>query len=106
VNFKRISVERAMKMMSEQDLVQIVDIRDDQSFLAGHIPDSFQLHGANIDEFMASANPEAPLLVVCYHGISSQSAAAYLAEQGFRDTYSLDGGFEAWLSAQKSSASS
>jgi len=44
--------------------------------------------------------------VVCYHGISSQSAAAYLAEQGFRDTYSLDGGFEAWLSAQKSSASS
>jgi len=106
VNFKRISVEQATQMMSEKGQVQIVDIRDDQSFNAGHIPDSFQLHGSNIDEFMASANPEAPLLVVCYHGISSQSAAAYLAEQGFRDTYSLDGGFEAWLGAQKSSASS
>lgn len=106
MNFKRISVEQATQMMSEQGRVQIVDIRDDRSFNAGHIPDSFQLHGSNIDEFMASANPEAPLLVVCYHGISSQSAAAYLAEQGFRDTYSLDGGFEAWLSAQKSSASS
>ena len=106
MNFKRISVEQATQMMSEKGQVQIVDIRDDQSFNAGHIPDSFQLHGSNIDEFMASANPEAPLLVVCYHGISSQSAAAYLAEQGFRDTYSLDGGFEAWLSAQKSSASS
>ena len=105
MNFKRISVEQATQMMSEKGQVQIVDIRDDQSFNAGHIPDSFQLHGSNIDEFMASANPEAPLLVVCYHGISSQSAAAYLAEQGFRDTYSLDGGFEAWLSAQKSSAS-
>ena len=106
MNFKRISVEQATQMMSEKGQVQIVDIRDDQSFNAGHIPDSFQLHGSNIDEFMASANPEAPLLVVCYHGISSQSAAAYLAEQGFRDTYSLDGGFEAWLGAQKSSASS
>tara|TARA_B100001093_G_scaffold17876_2_gene16231 strand:+ start:837 stop:1157 length:321 start_codon:yes stop_codon:yes gene_type:complete len=106
VNFKRISVEQASQIISEQDLVQIVDIRDDQSFRAGHIPDSFQLNGSNIDEYMARANPEAPLLVVCYHGISSLSAAAYFAEQGFRDTYSLDGGFEAWLSAQMSSASS
>lgn len=106
VNFKRISVEQANQMMSEQDLVQIVDIRDDQSFNAGHIPDSVHLHGSNIEEFMAGANPEAPLLVVCYHGISSQSAAAYLAKQGFRNTYSLDGGFQAWLSAQGPSASS
>lgn len=102
MNFKCISVEQATRMISEQELVQSVDIRDDQSFNAGHIPESFHLHGSNIEEFIAGANPEAPLLVVCYHGISSQSAAAYLAEQGFGDTYSLDGGFEAWLSAQQS----
>jgi len=34
--------------------------------------------------------------VVCYHGNSSQSAAAYLISQGFSDVYSLDGGFELW----------
>ena len=106
MNFKRISVEQANQMMSDQDLVQIVDIRDDQTFNAGHIPDSFRLHGSNIEEFMAGANPEAPLLVVCYHGISSQSVAAYLAEQGFSNTYSLDGGLQAWLSAQGPFASS
>ncbi|NKQ13210.1 thiosulfate sulfurtransferase, partial [Pseudomonas sp. SST3] len=27
---------------------------------------------------------------------SSQSAAAYLINQGFSDVYSLDGGFELW----------
>jgi thiosulfate sulfurtransferase len=36
------------------------------------------------------------VVVVCYHGNSSQSAAAYLASQGFSDVYSLDGGFELW----------
>ncbi len=102
MNFKRVSVDEARQLMSDHDSVQIVDIRDDQSFQAGHIPESFHLHGENLQEFIAKANPEAPLLVVCYHGISSQSAAAYLAEQGFGDTYSLDGGFEAWLGAQQS----
>ena len=101
MNFKRISVEQATQLMSGEDSVQIVDIRDDESFRAGHIPESFHLHGANLEKFIAQADPEAPLLVVCYHGISSQSAAAYLAEQGFGETYSLDGGFEAWLMAQQ-----
>ena len=36
------------------------------------------------------------LIVACYHGNSSQSAAAYLVGQGFSEVYSLDGGFELW----------
>lgn len=101
MNFKRISVQQAKQMIADQGKIQIVDIRDEQSFNTGHIPDSFHLHGSNIEEFMARADPGLPLLVVCYHGISSQNAAAYLAGQGFGDTYSLDGGFEAWLSTQE-----
>jgi thiosulfate sulfurtransferase len=34
--------------------------------------------------------------VYCYHGNSSQSAAAYLAEQGFEATFSIDGGYETY----------
>ena len=36
-----------------------------------------------------------PVLVYCYHGISSQSAAEFLNQKGFEDVYSVDGGFEA-----------
>jgi rhodanese-related sulfurtransferase len=39
---------------------------------------------------------DAPLIVSCYHGNSSQGAAAYLVGQGFSEVYSLDGGFELW----------
>jgi thiosulfate sulfurtransferase len=36
------------------------------------------------------------MVVVCYHGHSSQQAAAWLAGQGFAEVYSLDGGFTEW----------
>lgn len=97
MSFKRISVTDARSMMAEaSDDVQIVDIRDDESFAAGHIDSAFHLHNSNLQQFMTEADPDKPLLVYCYHGHMSQGAAAYLAEQGFADTYSLDGGFQAW----------
>ena len=37
-----------------------------------------------------------PVLVMCYHGISSRGAAQFLIGQGFESVYSVDGGFEAW----------
>jgi thiosulfate sulfurtransferase len=43
---------------------------------------------------------EQPILVMCYHGISSQGAAQYLVNQGFEQVYSVDGGFEAWHRAE------
>ncbi|CRR54182.1 Thiosulfate sulfurtransferase GlpE [Pseudomonas aeruginosa] len=45
-------------------------------------------------------------MVVCYHGNSSQSAAAYFIQQGFSDVYSLDGGFELWRSVYPADTSS
>lgn len=79
--------------------VQVVDIRDDAAFAAGHMPSAKHIHNSNIQEFIAEADLDSPLLVCCYHGNMSQSAAAYFAEQGFAETYSLDGGYEAWKGA-------
>ena len=52
--------------------------------------------GQHIGHAEAAADLDQPLIVTCYHGHSSQSAAAYLVNQGFSDVYSLDGGFELW----------
>lgn len=97
MDFKRISVSDAAALIEGGgDQVQVVDIRDEDSFRRGHIAGAFHLHNSNIQDYIQEADPELPLLVCCYHGHMSQSAAAYLSEQGFRETYSLDGGFEAW----------
>ena len=92
--FKRIPPEQALALR-EQGAV-VVDIRDPQAFAAGHISGATHLDNHSVAEFIRNADLDAPTLVVCYHGNSSQSAAAYLAQQGFSDVYSLDGGFEGW----------
>ncbi|GAA0619629.1 thiosulfate sulfurtransferase GlpE [Halomonas beimenensis] len=74
----------------------LVDIRDPASFAAGRIPGSRHLDNAGVPALLAEAPRETPLVVVCYHGHSSQQAAAWLAGQGFAEVYSLDGGFTDW----------
>ena len=95
-DFKRIPPAQA-QMLREQGAV-VVDIRDAQSFAMGHVSGSRHLDNYSLADFIAQADLGAPLIVSCYHGNSSQSAAAYLCSQGFAEVYSLDGGFELWRS--------
>jgi thiosulfate sulfurtransferase len=94
--FKRIPPQQAQNLR-EQGAV-VVDIRDPQSFANGHISGSRHLDNHSLAAFIAAADFDQPLIVSCYHGNSSKSAAAYLAHQGFAEVYSLDGGFELWRS--------
>lgn len=93
-DFTRISAEHAFELRSKGAVV--VDIRDPQSFAMGHISGSLHLDNHSLHDFISKADLDAPLIVSCYHGNSSQSAAAYLAHQGFSEVYSLDGGFDGW----------
>lgn len=95
-DFKRIDPATALQL-AENGAV-LVDIRDPHSFVMGHVRGSQHLDNHSLASFIAAADFEVPLVVVCYHGNSSQSAAAYLAHQGFSEVYSLDGGFELWRS--------
>lgn len=95
MTFKRISAEDAQQLIAQPD-TQLVDIRDPRSFASAHIPGALNLSNSNLVDFIAAADLDAPLVVVCYHGISSQPAAEYLVQQGFDDVYSMDGGFESW----------
>jgi thiosulfate sulfurtransferase len=95
--FAHISAQETKTRLDKQE-IKIVDIRDEQSFLIGHIPGSYHLTNASIQQFVSSNDASVPVVVVCYHGISSQQAAQYMLHQGFKEVYSMDGGFEAWRS--------
>ena len=92
----RISTDQAKEMLKTRADVQIVDIRDARAYEAAHIPGSTHLSEQNLEQFIQETESDIALIVMCYHGISSQSASAYLSNRGFSETYSLDGGFEAW----------
>lgn len=93
--FKHLSPDALVTMMAEQS-IQIVDIRDERSFELGRIKGAQHLDNTGVQSFIEAADLDAPLVVCCYHGNSSQPAAAFLSEKGFDEVYSLDGGFSQW----------
>jgi thiosulfate sulfurtransferase len=94
-SFEQIEVGRARGLIEAGQAV-VVDIRDEGSYQQAHIEGAVLLNDQNIEEFLAAADREKPLICYCYHGISSQSAAGFLKTQGFKKVYSLVGGFEEW----------
>lgn len=95
MSVRRISIPDAAALVADGKAT-VVDIRDALSFQAGHIPGSLHLTNDNVAAFLRDTDHARPLVVACYHGNSSLSAAAFLAEQGFAEVYSLDGGVEGW----------
>jgi len=95
MNFKRITPQD-FKQLAAQTECTLLDIRDPQSFAQGHIDNALHIEQINIESFVEEQPKEKPLVICCYHGISSQSAAAYFSEIGFTEVYSLDGGYAGW----------
>ena len=95
-SFEHLDPATLAQWLSEGRPLQLVDIRDPLSFAQGHIPGSRHLDNTTVAELVDNTPSETPLVVVCYHGHSSQQAASWLAGQGFDEVYSLDGGFVDW----------
>ncbi|KII80279.1 thiosulfate sulfurtransferase GlpE [Vibrio renipiscarius] len=93
--FQHIDVIAAQALLEQGD-TRLVDIRDPQSFAVAHAEQAFHLTNDTMVSFMDEVEFDQPILVMCYHGVSSQGAAQYLVNQGFEQVYSVDGGFEAW----------
>ena len=93
--FQLIDVHGAKEYL-QKDNVNMVDIRDENSFDSAHVEGSFHLTNDTISEFIKDVPFTNTVLVLCYHGNSSKGVAQYLCDQGYQDVYSVDGGFESW----------
>lgn len=95
--FQHISIA---DVAEQKDDLVIADIRDAGSFQSAHMEGAINLSNDNLAAFMEATPKSAPVVVVCYHGVSSQQAAQFLAGQGYEKVYSMDGGFEGWRIGQ------
>lgn len=95
MSWSRIQPEAAKALIDER-APAIVDVRDEHSFRTAHLPGALRLDNQSVQDFIEDTDKARPVLVYCYHGNSSQGASAWLAEKGFAEVYSLDGGFEYW----------
>lgn len=97
--FIEISPEQAWQMMQEEDAV-LVDIRDSMRFSHSRPQGAFHLTNHSYGQFLDEYDFDQPILVSCYHGVSSRNTAQFLVEQGFEQVYSIKGGFDGWVRAE------
>lgn len=86
---------------------QVLDVREKLERLGGyldglHVPLA-ELRTLSSEKLLQVLNPEVPLLVYCQKGLRSAQAVTYLQHHGFRQVFSLRGGYENWSSSQRSS---
>ncbi len=73
-----------------------LDIRALETYQTSHIPNAIHLSREHVNHFIKHNDKSMPVLIYCYHGISSISVAQLLLEAGFQHVGTLDGGFSAW----------
>jgi hydroxyacylglutathione hydrolase len=78
--------------------VDVVDVRQDTEFAAGHLPGASHVELGSLTEH-AGTLPDRPAVVMCGHGERAMTAASLLARVGRQDIAVLLGGPEEWSSA-------
>ena len=99
-DFRTIDVagmRQYMAIHGERDYV-LVDVRQPDEYLKGHIPGSVLLPLAELPARMAELPPDRDVFFYCRSGKRSQAAAIFLAAQPREagEVYTMDGGMLAW----------
>ncbi len=94
-----ITAEAAADIIATQH-VDIVDVRDEDEWVAGHIPGArlVPLDQLRADPEHALAH-DSIILFVCAKGARSLTAAKLAERLGYHHLYSLDGGTKEWARA-------
>ena len=91
-SYQQISQEEAKEMMDTQEVV-ILDVREQDEYDSGHIPDAVLLPVGTIDEVIPEKDPT--VLVYCRSGNRSKTASSALAELGYTNICEF-GGIKTW----------
>ena len=98
--FRGSNVAAARDIMSRGDVL-VLDVRDADSYRRGHIEGSQLATKENLSTYLSDAPKNQPVIIYCYHGVSSRADAKLFAKRGFSNVFSLDGGYEAWAAAER-----
>ena len=93
---KKISCQTLISM-TNQNRALIIDIRDSESFNAGHITASKNIPQNELTRRINEiTNIEKSVILVCDMGNISPNAGEALKKEGFEDIYLLKGGINQW----------
>ncbi len=95
--WEAIGGDELYRKLAMGESLAVLDVRTETEFEAKHIPGSVLIPLQELDTRASEVpNSGVPVAVVCEYGIRSASACQFLAEQGLRSLFNLEGGIEAW----------
>jgi rhodanese-related sulfurtransferase len=90
-----LTILQATQLLNKGKAV-IVDVRTPEEFATGHLRSAKNIPLKELAAKIGELDKSHPVLVVCAAGVQSVKGAVQLAQAGFAEAYSLDGGFAAW----------
>ncbi len=97
-----ITVDQVSKLLAQADHdgppFHFVDCREEDEFAHCRLPSARLIPLSTFAESATSVlpDPAQPIVVYCHHGMRSQQAALFLRQKGYRRTFSMRGGIDAW----------
>jgi len=75
----------------------IIDVRDSNSYKAGHVPSAVNISGNEVDNNLGKLPKDKTLIFYCYHVtcFAAPKAALKFAEKGYK-VMEMVGGFDEW----------
>jgi len=88
----------AARQLAGSDAPQLVDCREADEFAITHLAGAKLLPLSQWQTWLpgAFADPQAPVLIYCHHGIRSLRATRALRQHGFSSAQSIAGGIDRW----------
>lgn len=74
----------------------LLDVRLPEELAVAALPGAVNIPLSDLPDRIGELNPEAPIAVLCHHGVRSERAARFLERSGFTDVSHLAGGIDAW----------
>lgn len=74
----------------------VLDVREPVELQLAALPNVVHIPMREVPRRLDELDPDAPLVVLCHHGVRSMSVAQYLVERDFDDVANLTGGIDAW----------
>ena len=92
-SYKHITQEKAKEMMQADDGHIIVDVRRQEEYDSGHIPDAILIPNESIDIYQPKELPDLDqiILIYCRSGRRSKEAAQKLVDMGYTNIYEFGG---------------
>ena len=95
---REVTVDETRERMKADNHVQLIDVREDNEWDAGHAARSIHLGKGIIERDIETAVPDksTELILYCGGGFRSALVADVLQQMGYRNVFSMAGGWKAW----------